>query len=234
MKVASVLESVVVYRQGAVCTRTARVEPAAIEEARVRIVGLPLVAKPGSLRARVDGGADLHVVDVRAGFDVELGSETDLAAEARAVQAAQEESGRIALAIDRTDRELAEMRGLLPSFREPPRKAPPREAPLVAMLALGDLVESRMASLGEKRRALAIELEDAKERERTAAARLREAGTAARTARATVQRAAIVTLTGTPTAACTIAIEYEVPGARWVPTYQLALGDGGGALAMRA
>jgi len=234
MKVASVLESVTVYRQGAVCTRTARVEPVAVEDLRVRIVGLPLVAKPGSLRARVLDRADLHVVDVRAGFDVELGTDTDLAAEVRAVEAAQEHSGRVALAIDRIDRELAEMRGLLPSFREPPRREPPREAPLVAMLALGDLVETRMAELATRRRALAIELEDAKERERTAAARLREAGTAARTARATVARAAIVTLTGTPDTACTIAIEYEVPGARWVPTYQLALGDGGGALAMRA
>lgn len=232
MKVASVLESVTVYRQGAVCTRIAKVEPAAVEGARVRIVGLPLVAKPGSLRARVDG--EVHVVDVRAAFDVELGTETDLAAEARALEAAQQESGRISLAIDRIERELAEMRGLLPAFREPPRKQPPREAPLAAMLALGELVETRMTALGEKRRALAIELEDATERERTAAARLREAGSAARTARATVHRAAIVTLTGTPTQPCTIAIEYEVPGARWVPTYSLALGDSGGALAMRA
>ncbi|MFO0632880.1 MAG: DUF4139 domain-containing protein [Nannocystaceae bacterium] len=45
----------------------------------------------------------------------------------------------------------------------------------------------------------------------------------------------MVTLTGPIAQACTLAIDYQVPGARWVPSYQLALDDrGGGSLTMRA
>lgn len=178
MKLASTLESVTVYRQGAVCVRRAPV-PGAPAGPRLTVVGLPLVAVPGSLRARVLDDAALHVLDVRAGFDVELGDEIDLAAEARALDLAQQEAGRIALAIDRLAREHAELAGLLPEFREPPRREGPRTAPIDAMLALVEFVEGRIDAVQARRRALVLELEDAKERERTAAARLREAGSAA-------------------------------------------------------
>lgn len=48
-------------------------------------------------------------------------------------------------------------------------------------------------------------------------------------------RAAIVTLDAVPAQGCALAIEYEVPGACWAPTYALALDEGGGGrLAMRA
>ena len=233
--VASVLESVTVYRQGAICVRTAQVVGGAVEGSQIRVVGLPLVAIATSLRARVTGDDAVHVLDVRAGFEVELGEQTDLAAEVRALEEATAQSLVTALAISRLERELAELGGLLPEFREPRRREGPRPAPVEAMLALAEFVDQRTEALHASRRKLAIELEDASERERTCAARLREAGAAARTSRATITRAAIVTLTMTPRHDCTLAIEYEVSGARWLPTYQLALGDAGqGRLAMRA
>lgn len=232
MDVASVLEKVTVYRHGAVCERTARLD--ATGEVRVRVVGLPLSARATSLRARVVGDATIHVLDVRAAFDVSIGDEVDLAAEARAVEAAGRDALRLQQELEALERSLAELGALRPAFREPPRREGPRPAPLPAMLALGEFVDLRVDALQARRRALAIELEDARERERTAAARLHEAGTAARTSRAAVTRAAIVTLTAAPTHGCTLTLEYEVPGASWVPTYQLALQDDGGRLTMRA
>lgn len=232
MDVASVLEKVTVYRHGAVCERSARLD--ATGEARVRVVGLPLSARATSLRARVVGDAAVHVLDVRAAFDVAIGDDVDLAAEARAVEAAVRDTARLQQELEAVERALAELGALRPVFREPPRREGPRPAALPAMLALGEFVDLRVEAAQARRRTLAIELEDARLRERTAAARLQEAGTAARTSRAAVTRAAIVTLTAAPTHACTLTVEYEVPGASWVPTYQLALQDGGGRLAMRA
>jgi len=93
MDVASVLEKVTVYRHGAVCERSARLD--ATGEARVRVVGLPLSARATSLRARVVGDAAVHVLDVRAAFDVAIGDDVDLAAEARAVEAAVRDTARL-------------------------------------------------------------------------------------------------------------------------------------------
>jgi hypothetical protein len=233
MDVASVLEKVTVYRHGAVCERVARLG-AAGGEARIRVVGLPLSARTTSLRARLVGADAVHVLDVRAAFDVTIGSEVDVAAEARALEAARQDTARLQQALEAVERGLAELGGLQPAFREPPRREGPRPAPLSAMIALGEFVDRRLDAAQTQRRALSLELADARERELTAAARLQEAGTAARTSRAAVTRAAIVTLTAAPPHECTLTIEYEVPGASWVPTYQLALQDGGGRLAMRA
>lgn len=233
MDVASVLEKVTVYRHGAVCERVARLD-APIGEAQVRVVGLPLSARATSLRARLVGTDAVHVLDVRAAFDVTIGAEVDLAAESRALEAARQDAARLQQELEAIEHGLAELGGLRPAFREPPRREGPRPAPLSAMIALGEFVDRRIEAAQARRRALSIELADARERERTAAARLQEAGTAARTSRAAVTRAAIVTLTAAPPPDCTLSIEYEVPGASWVPTYQLALQAGGGRLAMRA
>ncbi|HWB79805.1 MAG TPA: mucoidy inhibitor MuiA family protein, partial [Nannocystaceae bacterium] len=235
--VTSELRAVTVYRAGAVCTRVALLDDAAAAHTRLRVLGLPLALAAFSLRARVIGAAaEVVVLDVRAGFEVELGEEIDLASERTALDQARRERLRLQGLVDRIEREIVELRALQPRFREPPRREPPRAAPVSSMLALVELVDRRFETLAARRRELRRELEDAEESERLHERRLAEASSARRTERARVTRAAIVTLSAAPSSACELAIEYEVGGARWAPSYQLALApDGrGGKLSMRA
>lgn len=235
--VTSELRAVTVFRIGAVCTRIAALDEAAAAQTKLRVTGLPLALAAFSLRARIVGaGAEITVLDVRAAFDVELGEDVDLAVERTALDEAKHTRARLQAQVERVEKELAELRALHPSFREPPRREPPREAPLASMLALVELVDARFETVSARRRELRRELEDAEEAERLHERRLAEASSARRNERARVSRAAIVTLSAAPHTACELAIEYEVAGARWAPSYQLALSpDGrGGKLAMRA
>jgi hypothetical protein len=238
MNVASTLESVTIYREGAICTRTCTITPAQADAPqRVRIVGLPLALGPASLRAAVRSGPpSLRVLDVRAAFDVELVGDIDLAAETRAFEAARDAHARLQLQLDRLESEIAELRGLGPRFLEPRRGDPPREAPVAAMLELATFVDARLAVRLERRRKLARELDDAASEEELRRRRLAEASSAKRTERAQVSRAAIITLSDKLVQPIALALEYQIAGVRWTPSYRLSLAEGGrsGRLAMRA
>jgi hypothetical protein len=79
--VASVLEAVVVYADGALCTRRVEVQPSdgGALPARVRVEGLPLALRPDTLRASVRRGpAGLEVREVRPDFEVRTAGPNEL------------------------------------------------------------------------------------------------------------------------------------------------------------
>lgn len=231
----STLKAVTLYREGALCTRLAPV--AAGAERQVRLGGLPLSLEPGSLRAKLTRAPDgLRVLDVRPQFDVELADEVNVPEEQKALEAAQAELERLQVRRDRVDTEISELENLRPRFLEPKRGEPPREAPVEAMLALGDFGDARLAPRLEERRALDRQLEDAQRELELRRRRLQEASTARRTERARLSRVAVVTLSGPVEGEAELALEYLVPGARWVPNYALRLERGmtGGTLQLRA
>jgi hypothetical protein len=83
----STLTAVTIYREGALCTRLACVDPGTGRQ--LRFGGLPLALEPGSLRARLTKGLDgLRVLDVRPQFDVELADEVNVPEEQKALEAA--------------------------------------------------------------------------------------------------------------------------------------------------
>ncbi|GMU61453.1 MAG: hypothetical protein AMXMBFR34_32160 [Myxococcaceae bacterium] len=230
----STLKSVTIYREGALCTRVAAI-PAG-KERSLRLGGLPLSLEPGSLRAKVLKGDSLRVQDVRPQFDVELADEVNVPQEQQALEAAEETLERLRIRHDRVDTEISELENLKPRFLEPKRGEPPREAPVEAMLALGDFSEARLAARIEERRSLDRQLEDAQRELELRQRRLHEASTARRTERARLTRVAVVTLSGSVEAPIELALEYLVPGARWAPNYALRLEKGmtGGTLQLRA
>ncbi len=235
MNAQSVLEAVALYRDAAIVTRRAQVAPGT--EASVRVGGLPLCLNPGSLRARVATSGQLRVLDVRAAFDVQLAAETDVPAEVKAVEEGRHAVAKLEQELARLDRDLALTTKLTPTFREPKKGAPPREAPVAAMIGLADFVDQRVAGLHTRRRALVARLDDARRELNMHTQRLAEASSAtARTERAQVTRCAVVVLSEAPTAPTELLIDYEVPGTRWTPSYELRLAAGGasGALRMRA
>lgn len=233
MKLASALEAVTVYARGAVCERAVTVPAGA--GPKITVTGLPLSLKPGSLRARTRGEGPT-VLELRPGFDVALGEAIDAGAEQQALEAAEAEHARLSLAAARVQKELDDVAALAPRYRDPKEGDPPREAPVDATLALAGFIAEALPPLQAERRALEEKLKDASNELQLRRRRLAEASSAANRGPVQVDRTAEITLSAAPQAPLALVVEYQVPGARWAPAYELKLGAGlsGGLLALRA
>ncbi|MBL8923888.1 MAG: DUF4139 domain-containing protein [Myxococcaceae bacterium] len=234
MNVGSELETITIYREGAVCTRRAKLDRV---DREVRVVGLPLSLVPGSVRGRVlTGPVGLRVLDVRPGFDVEFGDAVDESAETKARDAAKLEVTRLEARFNRLDAELRELQNLKPLPFEREEGAPPRPAPVEATLALTAFVDEKMKQLLSDKRAVEKELKDAREEAQLRERRLAEASAEKRSQKAKVTRAIVLAMSMEAAGPVEIEVEYQVPGVRWVPNYTLRLEKGfqGGALRLRA
>lgn len=231
---ASTLAAVTVYREGAVCLRHARLE-APQPQTQVTIGDLPLSLEAGSLRARVISG-EARILAVRPRFEVQVLDELDVPAETKALEAAKEVLSRLEQQRARVEAELTELENLRPRFLDPKRGEPPRVAPVAAVLALAELVDVELEARLALRRRLQDELADARRELELRQRRLHETSSAKRAERTQLRRVAVVTLAEAPTGAVELGLEYVVPGARWVPGYQLQLASGltTGTLTMRA
>ncbi len=238
----SVLDAVTVHAEGALCTRLASV---ASDNGRiptqVRIEGLPLGLRTGSLRAAVLKGPNgLRVRDLRSAFDVRLPPEPDVPATQRALEEAQEKHAGLGAELERVQRDIQALQKLKPSF--PPRKKDephePRESALTAILSLAGFVDTELATLHARQLDLERHYSDAGEQVELLLRRLQEGSSAVRGQRAQLYRAAVITLSevGTVDEGAQLALEYAVHGARWVPGYDLRMPRtvDGGTLRMRA
>jgi len=238
--VPSVLDAVTVHADGALCTRLATV-PA--ENGRlptqVRINGLPLGLTTGSLRASVlQGPAGLAVRDIRPAFDAQLPPEPDVPAEQRALEEAQEALASVTLELQRVQRDVEATQELSPSFLEPKKGDPPREASPTSVLTLASFVDEELAALLSRKLDLERRQRDAMAEVELRRRRLQEGSSAMRGQRAVLYRAAVITLSavGTGEGETRLMLEYAVRGARWVPGYELRMPRSldGGTLRMRA
>ncbi|MBN9684638.1 MULTISPECIES: DUF4139 domain-containing protein [unclassified Corallococcus] len=225
--VPSVLESVTVHAEGALCTRAFVLSPENGHlPGQVRIDGLPLSLRTGSLRARVvEGPPDLLVRDLKPTFDVRVPPESELPAEQHALEAAEATLAAVHGRLERVRAEIAALRGLTPTWPAVRKGHPPREAPLSSMLALTGFVEAELAELQAQELDLARQHRDATNELELRRRRVQELSSARSVDRARLFRAALLTLSG-PIAAnadARLVLEYAVAGARWVPTYDLRL-----------
>ncbi|WP_338865984.1 DUF4139 domain-containing protein [Myxococcus stipitatus] len=227
--VPSILDAVTVHAEGALCTRIATLP--LLEDrvpTEVQLNGLPISLRPGTLRASVrQGPPGLTVRAIRSTFDVQLPPEVDVPSEHQALEAARARVSDVTTRLGGIQRELQSVGTLKPAFAPKTKDHyQPHEAPLAAMLALTSFVDSELAALHARRLELERDLRDAEADVQLRQQRLFEASSAVRGERARVYRAAVLTLSGTPWPRETpalIALEYAVPGARWVPTYDLHL-----------
>ncbi|MGW4805788.1 DUF4139 domain-containing protein [Kitasatospora sp. NPDC004272] len=226
------LDSVVVHAVGAVCRRRASgVLPA---DGRVRVAGLPRPAVPGSLRVRVLSGGG-RVVEARLGYPARVRDEEELPSWERELD---ELRARFELLLERRDR-LAERIAEVAALRAvPPQRGPEggehRRAPADAVLALADFVDTRLEVLQERSVELAEELRLAEHAFRVAAVAAHGRSTAERPGG--VESGACADLTVLGAGPVELEVEYAVPGAVWVPTYQLAhrRGERSARLVLRA
>jgi hypothetical protein len=150
----------------------------------------------------------------------------DVPAEQHALEEAQARLADLAARLEAVQREVATVGKLKPEF--PPKKKDeqePRDAPLAALLSLTSFIDSELAALHARRLDLERQRRDAEAQVQYRRGRLQEASSSVRVERARVYRAAVLTLAGPLPAehAAQLALEYAVPGARWVPTYDLRL-----------
>ncbi|MDL5205828.1 DUF4139 domain-containing protein [Streptomyces sp. ALI-76-A] len=228
----STLDAVVVYAQGALCSRTARgTVPAS---GRVRVTGLPRAMEPGSLRARVVGASGLRSTELRVETDAEPLVTGTADVLRREVERLRDER---AAAEGRRDRQLSLIKEVTAVHPVPPtrrREDPHRVTPVDAWLELADFVDERLTGL----HARLVELEEALRlvghELAVAQDALVRASTDAPAAHVQTTVDAVLTLDGSGDAE--VELEYLVPGAVWVPAYRLThrQGERGGRLVLRA
>ncbi|MFG2486187.1 DUF4139 domain-containing protein [Streptomyces virginiae] len=238
----STLDSVVVYAQGAVCSRLVRGSMPA--DGRVRVTGLPRSLDPGSLRARVLSAPGVRVTEARVEVEAAPGGAGAPDTLRREVERLRDE---YAAAQGRRDRQrvlIDEVRALRPVPPAPDPESPHRRTPVDAWLELADFAETRLTGL----HARLVELEDAlrlvEHELGVAADRLARASTDAPPAHVETTVSALLTLDtagdaegdGEAGGEVELELEYGVPGAVWVPTYRLThrQGEGDGRLVLRA
>lgn len=222
------IDSVTVYRQGALVSRTAIVLAAQPVPPQVKLVNLPLSLDDGSVRVRVEGeGGDLPVAcDVRVALDLAVVDESlpppDDAALKQARRNVAEVAERIAhLGAQRRRYERLQV------FERPANKrgAAPHASPVRARLALLEFRHKAIAAVDERlhealaqQRRATKQKEDLEHRQR-AASRARQAKPHE------LRKAALISLRGraTPTHPVKVILEYMVPGARWAPSYAIYL-----------
>lgn len=232
-------------------------------ETTVRIDGLPTAADARSLRGRVvSGPAGLRVTDLRLDVGAVVRRADGTPNQRMDLEDAED---RLTGLYDRQERltaEIEEVAGLRAEPPAPRRGDPPRWAPVESFLALAGFVDSRLAVLYDRLRTTEDRLADAEHEVGVLRARVHESSTALETGRTAPSVSAVVTLapeaedgaggtdstdatdtatadtgTGTDTGGpVEIEVEYRVPGASWVPTYQLRLDgtSGAGTLVLRA
>ncbi|MET9730526.1 DUF4139 domain-containing protein [Streptomyces sp. NPDC006458] len=229
---ASALDAVVVYAQGAMCSRLARgtVPP----RGRVRVTGLPRSMDPGSLRARVLGDAGARVTEVRVEVDAEP-SATDSLDELR--QDVERLHDARAAAQGRRDRLLTRIKEITDLRPVPParkREDPHRRTPVEAWLELAEFVDERLTTLHHRLAGLETELLRVEHELTVATDRWTRSSTDAPSAHVETTVCAVLTLDGT--GEVELELEYGVPGAVWVPAYRLAYRQSAdsGSLVLRA
>jgi hypothetical protein len=229
---ASSLDAVVVYAQGALCTRVARgTVPAS---GKVRVTGLPRSMDPDSLRAEVVGESGVRVTEVRVEVDAEP-SDTG------AADTLRHEMGRLrdvyAAAQGCRDRQLSKITEVMELRPVPPtrkREDPPRRTPADAWLRLADFVDERLRALHGRLVELEEELSRVEHELSVATDRWARASTDVQPGQVATTVGAVLTLDGSGDVE--LELEYGVPGAVWVPAYRLThrQGDDSGTLMLRA
>ncbi|MCI3241668.1 MULTISPECIES: DUF4139 domain-containing protein [Streptomyces] len=229
---ASTLDAVVVYAQGALCTRVAG--GTVPEGGRVRVTGLPRSMDPGSLRAKVVGDSGVRVTEVRVEVDAEP-SDTDTADSLRhEMERLRDAYAAVEGHRDRQLSRIAEVAALRPVPPGRKREDPPRRTPADAWLRLADFVDERLRGLHQRLAELEEELRRAQHELSIATDRWYSASTAAQSGPVDTTVGALLTLDGS--GPVELEIEYGVPGAVWVPAYRLThrQDDDSGTLVLRA
>ncbi|MDC0717175.1 DUF4139 domain-containing protein [Nannocystis bainbridge] len=222
------IDSVTVYRQGALVTRSAILLAAQPVPPQVKLLGLPLSLDDGSVRVRVEGeGGELPVaMDLRVALDLAVPDpslpppdDAELKQARRDVRALADRRAHLEAQRARIER--------LQVYERPANKRgqPPRPSPTAARLSLVAFQQQQIAAIDAQLQRLREEQRQAEERREHLEARRKAASKARQAKPHELRKAALISLRArdVPPAPVRLIIEYMVPGARWAPAYAVSL-----------
>ncbi len=231
------IDSVTVYRAGALVERVVALPKLLPEGGGVRVGGLPLSLADSTVRARVEGSRRLQVRDLRVTLTHERVEGSLRPVEPEALRAARRRRAQL----DERRAHLEAQRERLVEVSAGTRGKgkpgePPPPSPFAARLAWLDLRGELVESLDDELERAREALKQAEEELAALEAREREATSERAPLEHELRKAAQLTLAGVVTPEARLVIEYQVPGARWVPSYSVTLDRAlaRGRLAMRA
>ena len=218
------VEAVTLYRSGARVRRVA--ELGAIGEdgvAELSLGNLPLALDDASCRIVLENAPELRATSLRIGLEVVAGVSGETPPDEAALERARVEATVLRSrleALARTKQRVLSM-GFTERYALEHELPPP--SPTEARLALSSLRRDEVARLEAAIAELEPRAREA-ERLRKELESRRDRASSAREARPSeLRKCALVGLAGRPTPGARFAIEYQVPGARWVPAYTLRL-----------
>ncbi|MDH5491789.1 MAG: DUF4139 domain-containing protein [Myxococcales bacterium] len=220
--VASRIAEVLVYRQGARVQRVATIRSPAERGPRiVRIGSLPLELDDATCRVALEGEGDPLCSELRIVLDVP--------AEHAELESAplEERAEALRLRLRGAERELEVCRqalgcldALAPLPRYRPEDAPAGPSPTAARLSLLRLRADAQQAGANELRALEAKIREHSEALRELEHAIRQAGGPRTLHDHEVRKAALLTMEG-GRGELTLTLEYDVPGARWAPSYAL-------------
>ena len=234
--VTSTMQAVQVYRRGASVVRHAVVEGDALAggvPAAIELAGLPLSLIDHTAHVRViavePAGVDVVATAVRVGIHVRAGLPPPPAPQQQEIDDVGAEIDATRELVGLLDHELSLLMGLpVPERPTGEEGRPPPPAPLAMRLALEAFADDAAEVRRRQRRQLQTRL---RELERTQAAlleRWRASSTATEAKTSDLSKSLIVPLRATGVATkLVIEVRYLVPGARWVPAWQVKLARDG-------
>jgi len=222
------IDSVTVYRQGALVCRSAILLAAQPVPPQVKLLGLPLSLDDGSVRVRVEGeGGELPVAtDLRIALDLAVPDpalpppdDAELKQARRDVRSLADRRSHLEAQRSRIER--------LQVFERPANKRgqPPLASPTTARLSLVEFQQKQLAELDGQLAQIRAEQRQAEERREHLEARRKAASRARQAKPHELRKAALISLraSAVPTVPVRVVIEYMVPGARWAPSYAIHL-----------
>ena len=222
------IDSVTVYRQGALVCRTAIVLAAQPVPAQVKLVNLPLSLDDGSVRVRVEGeGGELPVAsDVRVSLDLAVVEHNLPPPDDEALKQARRNVAEVAERIAHLGAQRRRFERLQ-VFERPANKrgAAPLASPVRARLALLEFRHKAIAALDERLHDALAQQRRATKQKEDLEHRQRAASKARQAKPHELRKAALIALRGhtIPTHPVRLIVEYMVPGACWAPSYAIYL-----------
>jgi hypothetical protein len=239
MVVASVIDSVQVFRRGATVIRRAILDDGTLADgcpAEVELFGLPLSLMDPTAKVRIleSTGANVTATGVAIGIHVREGLPPEKPPEQKEIEAIDaeiKESEELARLLDGELELLTEIP--VPDRPEAEHGRAPPPAPLTMRLALEAFADDAAEARRTERRALERQLRTLHTKRAALMERTRAASTAAEVKKGDLSKSLIVSLRadGRPTRVV-IELRYIVPGAAWTPAYQVKLSRDGGAAAV--
>ncbi len=220
MDLSSEIRHVMVFRQGAVVTRSVVAQQKA-ERPQVCLIGLPKVLDDASIRVRLQSRENTtsQPVDLRVELVLPPAGETIRDADSEALLRAVRVVSELQERRDRAEAELALFATLSPTLAY----GAPNERPLAAATTAWRELLAWQREESERRHREMSDLDAQIKVATEERQRLEQAINAARAERDfradRVSKRVVFTVDGTLEVGTEIFVEYRVPGARWAPTY---------------